>query len=139
MQFCSSIQPQKASFLYHLLFSPDRGAVLLSPGELSNRLYQQLQGGFFPPAAGFKSRLGQTFSHCNEPSKDQAHCLDFLDKTVQPTTRPSTFTDPLCPSRPTAPESLISPSKGKKPAAVNHKSPNGILRSWVTLLSIQFR
>jgi len=51
----------------------------------------------------------------------------------------NSFADPLCPSRPTAPESPISSSKGKKIAVVNHKSQNVILRSCVTLLSIKSR
>lgn len=38
-----------------------------------------------------------------------------------------------------APESPISPSKGKKIAVVNHKSQNVILGSCVTLLSIKLR
>lgn len=51
----------------------------------------------------------------------------------------NSFTDPLCPSRPTARESPISPSKGKKIAGVNHKSQKVILRSCVTFLSIKFK
>lgn len=84
----------------------------------------------------FKSRLVQTFFHCNEPCKDQAHCIDFQDKIMWSVKRPSKQFH-----RPSLPQETHSPRNhplAKQNAVVNHKSQNVILRSCVTLLSIKY-